>query len=538
MLETGSENEFPIFPLVHLPVACGGQKAWQWRLVMSRGRHRVGSRETLTRAAGFPVRRRLLAFGRALFVALLAAAGPLTAPSRALADDFERLLTDARAAGTLSVLVTGWYAVTGDGAAPQGSRGEGLVAITGDEFVRELEAASERVSVTRRYDNFPILAMEMDGAALRAAKAYGSGVEIWKEQTHHLQLRESVSMVGAPQAWREGLTGRGLAVAVIDSGSDTGHPFLAERTVFEACFARRCPNGKSEMIGPGAAFPIDTHGTHVAGIVLGSATDGLRGVGPELSLITINVFHRDSRGELTAQDSDILAGLDLVARIVSRYPGIVGAVNMSLGYRRRESGVCKVSIYDRAAEWFTRVGVPVVVASGNASDGTKPTVGVPACIEGFVSVGAVDKSGDVPRFSGSGPALDLLAPGVDIVSSIAERSASGLERGFQPNTGTSMAAPHVAAAMALLKQAAPESSVAELLSVLKRTGQPVRDRHSGVTVEMIDVGRSVEEMGSASAAPPLPPLPAELTLDQETAPPRNEEESEEEKEEQWISITG
>ena len=82
------------------------------------------------------------------------------------------------------------------------------------------------------------------------------------------------------------------------------------------------------MIGRGAAFPAGTHDTHVAGIVLGGAIDAdLAGVGPELRLI-INVANRTRPG---MSGQNILAGLDVVLTLARRYPGIIGAVNMSLG---------------------------------------------------------------------------------------------------------------------------------------------------------------------------------------------------------------
>ena len=481
---------------------------------------------------GVPPRRWNRGFRRSLLAVLLVAVGHLPAAERALADDFERLVASAESEGKVPVLVTGWHAITGD-ELKQGSLGDGPVAITGDEFVRELETTSPSISVIRRYRNFPVLAMEMDAAALRAAKSRGGGVEIWEDPVLEPLLEESVDLVGAPVAWRAGYAGRGLAIAIIDDGADTRHPFLARRTVFEGCFSDVCPNHRSAMLGRGAAFPSGSHGTHVAGIALGGAVnEDLAGVGPDLRLIIINVANRTRRG---MSGRNILAGLDVVLTLAQRYPGIIGAVNMSLGGPRERTGVCRSRIWDLASRLFRRVGVPVVVASGNDSKENRAApVSFPACIEGFISVGAVSKSEEVASFSNSGPTLDLLAPGVDIRSSIVKGEGGRLKRGFASLPGTSMAAPHVAAAFALLKQASPESSVSELLRALKRTGREVRDpRVGGVEAELIDIGEAIESIRSASSGASLPPVP-QMNLEPE---PGSEPKPDEE-DKQWKPITG
>lgn len=423
----------------------------------------------------------------------------------ASADDFDSLVSRAGASKTVPVLVTGWQAITGDEPLPGTEQDpDAWISITGDEFVKGLKRASSQVKVTRRYKKFPVIAMQLDSAALTAAKAQGSSVQVWNDVELRPQLVESTRQIGADAAWQAGYTGKGLSVVVIDTGTDTGHPFLRDKTVLEACYADICPNGKDEMVGQGAARPVGEHGTHVAGIALGSLGSGkMSGVGPDLSLIAINVFNSTGK----ASGSNILAALDFVLTVAERKPNTIGAVNMSLGGSRKVSGTCPSDAFDLASRLFKKAGIPVVVASGNDGKANAASpVGFPACIEGFVSVGAVAKDGQIASFSNSGPTLDFLAPGVEILSSIPTTSRQ--QEAYRRFPGTSMAAPHVAGAMALLKQSAPDRTVDELVHALKKSGTPVRDARTGVVAPVIDVGRAITllnpEMRPPRKEPPAP----------------------------------
>ena len=431
-----------------------------------------------------------------LAAAVWSAAGPSLA--QGAGDDYEMLAADVGAEGTVEVLVTGWHAVTGDepevgaGAAAAG----GLVAITGDEFVKSV-AGVGRVSNVRRFENLPVIAMRVDAAALETAKGYDAGVRVWRDWPVEPLLADSGPMVGADRLHEAGYTGKGTFVAVIDTGADVEHPFIARREIVEACFADRCPNGRGRMVGPGAARPVHWHGTHVAGIALGRGRK-MSGVAPEAGLIAINVFKRGGG----ARNSNILAALDWLIRVARTGRVSIASVNMSLGGPRHFSTPCRDRIYDLAARLLAQRNVALVAAAGNESN--RRGISHPACVRGIVSVGAIDKDFRVAKFSNSARILDLLAPGVAIRSSVSG-SGSGSSR-FKESPGTSMAAPHVAGAYAVLRQAAPRRPLGDLSRALVRGGRKVRDRRNGIEKPALDVARALAALGVA-ANPESPPPP-------------------------------
>ncbi len=447
-------------------------------------------------------------------------------------DDFGRLMSRAKSAKTVPVLVTGWQTITGDEPLPGAELDpDAWMSITGDEFIQKLNKASSQVKVRRRYKKVPVIAMQLDAAAMSAAKAQSSSVQIWDDVELHPQLVESTRLIGADVAWRAGYTGKGLAVAVIDSGTDTDHPFFNNKAILEACFSNKCPNGKDAMVGKGAAKPIDEHGTHVAGIALGSLSSGkLSGVGPGLSLIAINVFNSDGSTNI----SNILAALEFVLSVAEENPDSIGAVNMSIGSRipRKVAGVCTNDALDVISNLFDKARIPVVVASGNASSANAAApVAVPACIKGFLSVGAINKNSHIAPFSNSDSTLDFLAPGVEILSSIPLLSKQ--QDAYQRFPGTSMAAPHVAGAIALLKQVAPGRTVDELVFALKKSGTPVRDTRTGIVAPVINIARAIAFMNGGGKPPKADPP---KTTPVKPAPPQQDKPNK--RKDGWNAITG
>ena len=412
--------------------------------------------------------------------------GIVPATAQDIVDDFEILSSDVGGREQVHVLVTGWHPVTGEEPEIEAlAEGGGIVAVTGDEFVAAVSGGGE-VSEVRRFEYLPAIALTMDADALSAAKRYDAGVRVWKDWPVEPYLSDSGPMVGADRAHGGGYTGRGTWIAVIDTGVDVDHPFIAGRPVAEACFADRCPNGRRRMVGEGAARPVHSHGTHVAGIALGHGDD-MSGVAPEAGLIAINVFNPDG----SARNSNILAALDWLIRVAWTQPVSIASINMSLGAPVHRASPCEDWLYDLAVDFLFQRNVVIVAAAGNESE----THGIshPACVNGIVSVGAIDKESHVADFSNSAPILDMLAPGVDINSSVPRSGSSGAP--FEEYPGTSMAAPHVAGAFGVLRQAAPHHSVRDFYRALVSSGEDVRDRRNGVTKPMLDVASALRALG-------------------------------------------
>jgi hypothetical protein len=365
--------------------------------------------------------------------------------------------------------------------------------------------------VVREFRTAPYLAIEASPAALAALEALrGTIVERVVEDTLNWPtLDVSGPLVEAGQAWNLGLDGSGTVIAVVDTGVDASHPFLAGKVIAEACFssAGNCPGSVTSRIGPAAAIPCTfsgqcRHGTHVAGIAAGNGVTGhvgFSGVAPGASLIAIQVASRltgaDCEVGVTScvgiYTSDVVAALEHVYGLRGVHP--IAAVNLSLG-GAPSILPCDDDPRKPFIDNLRAAGIATVAASGN--DGVVNGISAPACISTAISVGASSKTDLVAPFSNVASFLSLFAPGLSILSSV----PGG---GFEYMNGTSMATPHVAGAWALLKQASPGASVGQVLAALSQTGVSLTDfLGDGVTVPRIRIAAAlgVEPV----AAVPLP----------------------------------
>lgn len=322
-------------------------------------------------------------------------------------------------------------------------------------------------------------------------------------------LLQSVPGIGGDVAHNTSITGNGVAIAILDTGVDANHVNFGGRVVEEACFSSNwanhsastlCPGGGEEEYGPGAAAPCVGdcyHGTHVASIAAGN--DGtVTGVAPDASIIAVQVFSRfndagicgdnDPNGCVLAYDSDILAGMQYVADLTSEY--VVAAVNLSLG-GGYYTAPCDGSFHKGTMDYLATLGVAVVAASGNS--GYTDAIGSPACISTAISVGAVGDTDDlVHGYSNSASFLDLLAPGGPITAAMPGGNYGTL-------WGTSMAAPHISGAVALIRATAPTMSVPQIRSLLTGESVDVYDARNGLSFPRIDVAQVIGTLEEGDA---------------------------------------
>jgi subtilisin len=231
-----------------------------------------------------------------------------------------------------------------------------------------------------------------------------------------------VQQVNAPQAWGYS-QGKGIRVAVVDTGIDFTHPDLRPNYVGGASFV------------PGVATPMDDqgHGTHCAGTIA-AAIEGSNvvGVAPQASLYGVKVLDRNGSGQF----SWIIAGIDWCIQ------NGMHVVSMSLG------GSSAPTALETMCNTAWDKGLLLVAAAGNSNrppnlvPPATSNVGFPAKYRNVIAVSAIDSANDIASFSSRGPEVDLCAPGVNVLS-------DKLGGGTTTMSGTSMACPHVAGVAAL-----------------------------------------------------------------------------------------
>jgi subtilisin family serine protease len=273
--------------------------------------------------------------------------------------------------------------------------------------------------------------------------------KVWLNGRVRPALDRSVPQIGAPQAWRAGLRGDGVKVAVLDTGHDAGHPALAGKVAASADFT-----GEGE-----AGVDTDGHGTHVASTIAGS-DDRHTGVAPGARLLIGKVL-----GVNGGREDQVLAGMRWAVDNGAR------VVNMSLGGNGPGNGWDPLSM--AVNDLSESTGALFVISAGN--EGGPSTVGSPGAADRALTVGSVTKDDRLSTFSSRGPRIgdrglkpEIAAPGSDIVAARASGTLApfAVDERHARLSGTSMAAPHVAGAAALLAQQHPDWTGEQLKGAL------------------------------------------------------------------------
>lgn len=278
-----------------------------------------------------------------------------------------------------------------------------------------------------------------------------------------------VDRIDADLAWPTS-TGNGVKVAIIDTGIDKDHPDLIGNITGGRNFVK-----KGNRVDPNAWDDDNGHGTHVAGIAAAVDNEiGVIGVAPSAYLYGVKVLDRRGSGYV----SDVIAGIDWATA------NGMDVINMSLGTTADIQ-----SLHD-AVDRAYAAGIVVVAAAGNSGD-TNPDNDViyPARYSSVIAVAATDSNNNRASWSSDGPEVELAAPGVYIRSTY----RGG---GYKILSGTSMAAPHVAGTVALMKAVPVPAALAaydadgnrawnaeEIRTALQGTaddlGSPGRDNYYG-----------------------------------------------------------
>lgn len=358
--------------------------------------------------------------------------------------------------------------------------------------------------------------------ALGVAPPAAAGPVPADDPVYEQGLQWGLERIGAPQAWARG-TGEGVTIAVVDSGVDLAHEELRDQVVgHTSCVGADGDPGACR----GSGQDDNGHGTHVAGIALAATGNGrgIAGVAPDADLLAVRVLadscDADGTCEATGSADDVAAGI--------RWAADQGAdvINLSLGGGTLQS-VLGCAFCDAVEYAWSQGAVPVIAAGNDAV--------LPAGFGDEHAVIVTATTRDDARASYSSASAGLLraarwpiaAPGGEGETSPDDCATGGTPKGVLSTywvpgrsneyaclAGTSMAAPHVAGALAVLlgEGRSPQEAVDRLLGTARDLGAPGRDDQFGAG--LVDLRRAVGAGASASTTTSAPPPT--------TAPPRTD----------------
>lgn len=382
-----------------------------------------------------------------------------------------------------SLLATGLLVASfGPNAAFAAQEEDQNVIVIFDEKVDKKAIAEAEGEIDQTFKQLPIASVTLPADEVKELKKDKDVVRVEKDITVHASadtLDWGISATNVPVSWNAGFTGKGVKIAVVDTGV-AAHSDLAVA-------------GGASFVSYTTSYQDDNgHGTHVAGII-GAENNGFgtKGVAPDAEVYAVKSLEKSGSGSL----SSILAGIDWA--ITNK----MNIINLSLGTQTNSAAF--QALVDKAYA----NGILVVAAAGNdgSVSGTDDTVDYPARYDSAIAVGAVDSSLKRASFSSTGNTVEIAAPGESIVSTY-------LNNGYARMSGTSMAAPYVSGELALLKQANPTADAVRLRTILKDTSKDLgtagRDPWFGYGLMQAPASAAVQTVQSA---PTVSPAIASLT---------------------------
>ncbi|MEH7380208.1 S8 family peptidase [Bacillus sp. JJ1533] len=307
------------------------------------------------------------------------------------------------------------------------------------------------------------------------------------------EIPEGVQLVQAPSLWDESNQGEGIVIAVIDTGIDTSHPDLKDRIIAGRNFT-------TDYQGDPDVFEDNNgHGTHVSGTIAATLNNnGVVGIAPKAQILSLKAL----TGEGAGNYDWIIKAIHYAVEWRGSKDEKVRVISMSLG------GPEDVSELHEAIQHAVDQNISVVVAAGNEGDSQEDTFeyAYPGAYNEVISVGAVDMDLQLAPFSNSHTEIDLVAPGVEVISTYPDKKYAKL-------TGTSMAAPHVAGAIALIVNLSEKEfdrtlSEAEVYAQLIRRTVPLGNRKSAegngfLQLDIVEKLRDMIQNSSMSASNPI-----------------------------------
>lgn len=454
----------------------------------------------------------------AVFGATCADAAEIFTPMATANGSILGLRSAALQAGKVRVIVEikGNQVMTGDSLSADAANAAAFQATAAGVLSSVMGSAPDATYL----DFISMVAVDASADQIQALAGDSRVAAIYPDMQFKPFLIQSVPLINMPAAYAKGATGAGRAVAVLDTGVDKTHEFLRNKVISEACYSTTsaangtkslCPGGVHQSVKAGSGLDCPTsiegcgHGSHVAGIAAGfntsrSAGEPPYGVAKSASVVAIKVFSQLKRANCgagatsdcaTAFNSDIIAAL---GRVYALRGGVknrkIDSVNMSLGGAAFTTGFCdtqsSTAPTKAAIDKLRRVGIATVIAAGN--EGWLNAVSPPGCISTAISVSASTKKAagkpeHVASYSNIGTASDMLAPGGDFsypLNNGTDPILSSTGGTYKYFSGTSMAAPHVAGAIAAIRsrKACRGKTVAQIENAFKTSGPIITDQRT------------------------------------------------------------